>query len=458
MHVGQLRRELDDRLFTRTASGLAFTPGGLRLASRAVEILGLQDRTVREVSQAGHGRRLLRLAASSLFAEHAAPGLIELFAGRADDLDVELSVRPTAQFPALLAGRTVDVAIGPAPQPAARRSGCTSRSSTTRWSPWSGPTIRWPAGPSTAAQAARADLDARPVRRRRRRRGARACCASSAIPESHQRIFQSDAAALEETKRSDGVALAVRFAVADDLAAGRLAPWTGPGCARQGRWAALALPAHSQLPATAELLRFITTPRATQAMVRGSGVTGRALPAVRARHALELTGHVLGTQHVERLQDRRAACVRGQEGVAERQRRRHRADQRLEARRRGPRVEPDHPVRPPPRSAPSPRASCSGSSLSQPSEATTRTPPRSALPCRDVQQLARGWSPGACRRTGRRPAPSPVRSPTVRRVVPQRRGQPGQRRSRRRTSRPARTGRARASGAGTPSRRAASTG
>ena len=80
MHVGQLRRELDDRLFTRTASGLAFTPGGLRLASRAVEILGLQDRTVREVSQAGNGRRLLRVAASAMFAEHAAPGLIELFA------------------------------------------------------------------------------------------------------------------------------------------------------------------------------------------------------------------------------------------------------------------------------------------------------------------------------------------------------------------------------------------
>ena len=80
LHVGQLRKELGDKLFTRTAAGLAFTPGGLRLASRAAEMLGLQDRTVLEVSQAGTGRRLLRVAASSLFAEHAAPGLIELFA------------------------------------------------------------------------------------------------------------------------------------------------------------------------------------------------------------------------------------------------------------------------------------------------------------------------------------------------------------------------------------------
>src|SRR5580700_10212260 len=116
LHVGQLRRELGDRLFIRTASGIAFTPGGLRLASRAAEMLGLQDRTILEVSQAGGGRRLLRVAASSLFAEHAAPGLIDLFAARADDLDVELSVHNAQEFHTLLRTRAVDVAIGPRPR------------------------------------------------------------------------------------------------------------------------------------------------------------------------------------------------------------------------------------------------------------------------------------------------------------------------------------------------------
>ena len=33
LHVGQLRKELGDKLFVRTSSGLAFTPGGLRLAT-----------------------------------------------------------------------------------------------------------------------------------------------------------------------------------------------------------------------------------------------------------------------------------------------------------------------------------------------------------------------------------------------------------------------------------------
>ncbi len=47
MHIAQLRKELDDPLFIRGSSGLSFTPGG---------------------------RRLLRIAASGAFAEHAAPG------------------------------------------------------------------------------------------------------------------------------------------------------------------------------------------------------------------------------------------------------------------------------------------------------------------------------------------------------------------------------------------------
>ena len=49
MHVAALRKELEDPLFTKTGAGLAFTPGGLRLASRAVEILGLQQQTAIEV-------------------------------------------------------------------------------------------------------------------------------------------------------------------------------------------------------------------------------------------------------------------------------------------------------------------------------------------------------------------------------------------------------------------------
>jgi DNA-binding transcriptional LysR family regulator len=93
-----------------------------------------------------------------------------------------------------------------------------------------------------------------------------------AIPESQQRIFQSDAAALEEVQRVGGVALTIGFAVAKDLAAGRLVHVTGPGLDRSGEWCATTLAPAARQPAVSELVRFITTPRCIQAMIRGSGV------------------------------------------------------------------------------------------------------------------------------------------------------------------------------------------
>jgi DNA-binding transcriptional LysR family regulator len=285
LHVAQLRKELEDQLFTRTSSGLAFTPGGLRLASRATEMLGLQDRTILEVSQAGHGRRLMRVAASSLFAEHAAPGLIELFAGRADDLDVELSVRPPSQFAALLQSRSVDVAVGPLfsrlPESLVQKPFLNYQivAVAAKDHPAAvGPprpallkTQTWLLGPSAAQPDG---ASARLLRQ-------------LGVPESNQRIFQSHAAALEEAQRGEGVALAVSFAVAGDLAKGRLVRLGGQGgpgsqgLTAGGGWAAMTLPAASQSPAAAELLRFITTPRATQAMLRGAGVTvGRFRPSI----------------------------------------------------------------------------------------------------------------------------------------------------------------------------------
>ena len=62
MHIRSLRKEFGDELFHRTGSGLAFTPGGLRLASRAVEMLGLQDRTRHEVTAAATSLSLIHIS------------------------------------------------------------------------------------------------------------------------------------------------------------------------------------------------------------------------------------------------------------------------------------------------------------------------------------------------------------------------------------------------------------
>jgi DNA-binding transcriptional LysR family regulator len=270
LHIGQLRKELGDQLFLRTANGLTFTPGGLRLASRATELLGLQDITVLEVSAAGQGRRLLRVGASSLFAEHAAPGLIELFANRAADLDVELSVRNPGSFVEALIERSIDIAIGPPPalpDPAVRCrpvmyykvvvvAGPDHPLAGTQPSPRQLRDQTWLLGPSAAA-----DRGAIPTLLRR-----------LGVPDDRQQIFQSHAAAIEEAKRGRGVAAALSFTVGPEVRKGHLVQFCGPHAALEEVWHSLTLAETGNPSAAAELDRFASTPRAIQAMMRGSGV------------------------------------------------------------------------------------------------------------------------------------------------------------------------------------------
>ena len=279
LHVGQLRKELGDRLFVRTAAGLAFTPGGLRLAGRAGELLGLQNRTVLEVKQAGNGRRLLRVAASSLFAEHAAPGLIERFAGRADDLDVELSLHPPDDFGRLLLTRAVDVAIGP--RPAEVGPAITAKP----FLNYQVLTVASPDHPIARISAGRSEL-----RRQTWLLGPSGATGTGLIPDIVRRlevpedrleIFQNHAAAVEEVKRGRGLTVAVAFAVSQSLARGDLVRVSGPGLHAEGVWCVFTLADHTGVPAAEELARFVTTPRAIQAMLRGTGVTpGRFRPAI----------------------------------------------------------------------------------------------------------------------------------------------------------------------------------
>ncbi|SCF07890.1 transcriptional regulator, LysR family [Micromonospora coriariae] len=279
LHVAQLRKEFGDKLFSKTAAGLAFTPGGLRLASRAAELLGLQDRTMLEVSAAKRGRRLLRVAASSLFAEFAAPGLIELFAKRAADLDVELSVRNPGSFESLLLTRAADIAVGPQPPVVDGAIACRPMMNYrlvvvvgpdhplagVSASPGQLREQTWLLGPSAAT-----DLGAVPAMLRR-----------LAVPDDRQQIFQSHAAALGEAKRGRGVSPALSFTVAPDVREGQLQHVVGPHATVEAVWHSQVLASPGPLSAAAELSRFSSTPRAIQAMMRGAGVSiGHFKPSV----------------------------------------------------------------------------------------------------------------------------------------------------------------------------------
>lgn len=267
-HTAALRKELDDHLYRRAANGLAFTPGGLRLATRAVEMLGLQHQTREEVLAANSGRRVLRLAATSLFAEYAAPGLIELFSQRADDLQVELSEHSSEQLQSLLDTRQADVVVGPnqtQPSDAYRHrdflryrlilvasTGPHAKAVTKASEVASRP---WLLGPSAIEQA-----------------GATAKLLNHfKVPESNQRVFQSHAAAIAEAHAGSGIAVAPEFRVLDAIGDDKLTQIEVPGAAATSIWTATSLRPAQTSAVGNELMRFITTPRATQAMLSGSG-------------------------------------------------------------------------------------------------------------------------------------------------------------------------------------------
>ncbi|MDW3177815.1 MAG: LysR family transcriptional regulator [Acidimicrobiia bacterium] len=271
--MGALRKELDDKLFHPSREGLVFTPGGLRLAHRAVEMLGLQEQTRREVHDAHDGRRLLRVATTSLFAEYAAPGLIELFSTRADDLEVELLVESSPRFNELLMSHGADVAIGPKSSGVAP-FGITSAefmryevigvvSPTLSFETLS--ELTWFLGPSAVEPLGVSQFILERCR----------------VPESMQRIHPSHSAAVAEARNGNGIALVPRFAVSAALQSGALVVLDDPACKATGTWAASSLPGDRSTQVARELLRFVTTPRAIQAMRSGSGTgIGRFKPRV----------------------------------------------------------------------------------------------------------------------------------------------------------------------------------
>lgn len=267
-HISSLRKELDDQLFQRGHSGLVFTPGGLRLASRSVEMLGLQARTKAEVTAAAQGRRVLRLAVSSLFAEYSAPGLIELFSTRAKDLHVEMAVHPPSQFEDLIKSRASDLALGPSLGSSADGI---ERSEFVRYQltavvapnhPMAGHrlttanagTCQWLVGPSAVESGGVTNRLLREL----------------AVPESNELVYQSNAAALSEARMGTGIALALAHKVAAEIKTGKLLSVALPGLRSDGVWTAYTLPQGQITPAAAELKRFITTPRAVQATLSGS--------------------------------------------------------------------------------------------------------------------------------------------------------------------------------------------
>ncbi len=262
-NMAALRKEFDDRLFSPSRNGLVFTPAGLRLAQRSVEMLGLQEQTKREVDSARAGRRLLRIAATSLFAEYGAPGLIELFSKRADDLEVELMVQPSTRFEDLLVSHGVDVAIGPKSSRALPNRLFSKEFLRYDVVAVAAPSfeyddlalVPWFLGPSAVEPLGVSQF----------------ILERTGVGSTNQRIYTSHARAIDEARDAHGIALAPRFAVGEALDQGTLVEIDERSCRASGMWSATTLEGERAPDVAREIQRFVANPRAIQAMLKGAG-------------------------------------------------------------------------------------------------------------------------------------------------------------------------------------------
>ena len=260
--VAALRADLGDPLFRRTGTGIALTPGGRALATRARELVRLAERTRREVATATSTGRL-RVLATAACAEHVAGAVVTAFARRATRVPVDLAVGSAASTATALAEDLADVVLGARPvvspgQPVESvpflrfqrvvvvGSGHPLVSRT-----WLQPEdlagARWVTGPG--------GFDVGSSEERWAGRPGRA------------EEYDSEAAALRAVRTGGGVLLALAHTVRDDVRRGTLVRLPVDGTPVTGLWWATVPGDGRATPAARALQRFLTTREATTALL-----------------------------------------------------------------------------------------------------------------------------------------------------------------------------------------------
>ena len=278
--IAALRRELGDELLARQGHGVALTPGGVRLAGAAAEILGIADQARRAVAEARGGRQLLRVAATHELAEYVTGPLVDAFTRSRPSLEVAVTTMPGAALETAVRERRADVALGPR---AARPRASTASPSCAHAPSWSPhrPT-RWPGtGRCTRRRCGRSAGPAGPRPRTPRPRW-RPWWPGSACPPSACARTRATPRPSRRSRPARGVAAALAHTVTGELARGALVRLDVRGTPWESLWCATMLPLDRRSAVAATFGRFVATPDATQAILARSAGTAasRFRPAV----------------------------------------------------------------------------------------------------------------------------------------------------------------------------------
>jgi LysR family transcriptional regulator, low CO2-responsive transcriptional regulator len=275
--ISGLRAEFDDELYVRDGGGVRLTSRGRQLAGISAEILGLAEHARLTTNDAQGAQKLLRIATTGTVAEYVIPAVIEAFARRRPNLEIEVAVDSPAAFRELLRLRRADLTVGPDPiselgidcVPFLRYELIVVRGrhhaadvDQDLSAPGREP---WLLGPNDTEPASEVGRFFR----------------AGSMGIRDVRVFPSHAAAAAAAAAGRGVTLAVAHTIAAELDRGMLARVSAAGTPVRGMWYASIL-AGNQTPRAALALRnFVVTPEGTHAALAGAGIPpGRAHPPI----------------------------------------------------------------------------------------------------------------------------------------------------------------------------------
>lgn len=277
--LAALRQDLGDPLFTRSAGGIALTPGGRALADYAQDIVGLADQARWEVANATNDAGRLRIAATAPFAEHAAGRLLDLFTRRSPGASVDVVAEPAEDLAALLLERAYDIALGARPpSPGGSPAAVPGIDSV--------PFLRYqrvlvaaandPLGrlqvPAAVERLPGRPWFAGPAGILASSEEGRWLASRNAVPEVIRLSSETDA--LAAVRAGEGLMLALGHIVRPDIVGGSLVRVPVAGTPVPGLWWASTLDQHRTTTMARALKRFVATADATAAMVAPGGSRG----------------------------------------------------------------------------------------------------------------------------------------------------------------------------------------
>lgn len=279
--VASLRKEFDDDLYVREGSGVSLTALGRELVGLAGEILGLMGQARRLGGDAEERRAPLRVAATGTFAEYYAAPLMEAFARRHPDLEVQVEIWRGGRFREALLLRRVDLTIGP---DAILDRGVETAPflryemiavSGARRSPGTGPDP----DPTSGHPWLLGPYDTDPTSEVGR------VLAATRATSTGARIFPSHAAATAAVAAGHGVTMAIAQAVDEELAQGIMSRFQVTGTPVGGVWHVSTLSGNMAPISAQALRRFLATPEAARATLSGRG----GVPPRRSQPPIHIT-------------------------------------------------------------------------------------------------------------------------------------------------------------------------